>query len=68
MFGRNGVSSEGFWTDARIPIDSEINLLGQECGKEREYRVIAFNKAGDLSARGYAQAGGQPSNTVMAVL
>ena len=48
----------GPWTDTGMAIENEITLLAQECGKEWEYRVIAFNKPGE----------GTPSNTVMAVL
>jgi len=48
----------GTWADVGMAIESEITLGNQERGKEWEYRVVAVNKAG----------GGQPSNTVMAVL
>nr|VFJ88379.1 MAG: Fibronectin type III domain-containing protein [Candidatus Kentron sp. H]VFJ93524.1 MAG: Fibronectin type III domain-containing protein [Candidatus Kentron sp. H]VFJ94853.1 MAG: Fibronectin type III domain-containing protein [Candidatus Kentron sp. H] len=44
--------------DVGATTDLEITVSGQESGKRFEFRVVAFNKAGE----------GQPSNGVLAVL
>jgi len=48
----------GPWTDAGMPIESEMTLSSQQPGREWESRVIAVKKPGE----------GQPSNSVMPVL
>ena len=49
---------DGPWSDIGMAIESEITLTNQECGKQRECRVLPANKACE----------GEPGSTVMAVL
>ena len=49
---------EGEWADVAVAMKTEIDLKGQERGKQWEYRVIALNKTGE----------GPPSNTIPVVL
>jgi hypothetical protein len=46
------------WTDVGVALESEITFSDQECGKQREHRILAVNRVGD----------GEASNFVTAVL